>query len=97
MSGEADFDVAIVGAGFSGLWTAHYLKRLRPELRVALVEAEVAGFGASGRNGGWCIGLLAGIEGHLARYTRDDLRWLEPAECEARVRIPGALGAGATA
>jgi len=50
-------DVAIVGAGYTGLWTAYYLRRADPGLRVALVEAEVAGFGASGRNGGWCSGL----------------------------------------
>jgi glycine/D-amino acid oxidase-like deaminating enzyme len=50
-------DVAIVGAGFTGLWTAYYLQRADPSLRIALVEAEVAGFGASGRNGGWCSGL----------------------------------------
>jgi glycine/D-amino acid oxidase-like deaminating enzyme len=63
-------DVAIIGAGFSGLWTAYYLARLRPELRIAVLEAEVAGFGASGRNGGWCIGLLAGMEGLLAHTDR---------------------------
>jgi glycine/D-amino acid oxidase-like deaminating enzyme len=50
--------VAIVGAGYTGLWTAYYLRRADPGLRVALVEAEVAGFGASGRNGGWCSGLF---------------------------------------
>ena len=54
-------DVAIVGAGYTGLWTAYYLKSLEPGLRVAIVEAEVAGFGASGRNGGWCVGTLAGM------------------------------------
>lgn len=59
---EADIDVAIVGAGFTGLWTAYYLKRAQPELRIAMVEAEVAGFGASGRNGGWCFGESAGLD-----------------------------------
>jgi glycine/D-amino acid oxidase-like deaminating enzyme len=49
-----DVDVAIVGAGFTGLWTAYYLLRRRPLLRVALLERRIAGFGASGRNGGWC-------------------------------------------
>jgi hypothetical protein len=48
LDGDADADVAIVGAGFSGLWTAYYLKKLRPALRVAVLEAEVAGYGASG-------------------------------------------------
>ncbi|HXZ85529.1 MAG TPA: FAD-dependent oxidoreductase, partial [Myxococcota bacterium] len=70
LDGDLELDVAIVGAGFSGLWTAYYLARLRSELRIGIVEAEVAGFGASGRNGGWCIGLLAGIEGLLQREER---------------------------
>jgi glycine/D-amino acid oxidase-like deaminating enzyme len=49
--------VAIVGAGYTGLWTAYYLHRADPGLRLAVVESEFAGFGASGRNGGWCSGL----------------------------------------
>jgi glycine/D-amino acid oxidase-like deaminating enzyme len=63
---EDQVDVAIVGAGYTGLWTAYYLKTHAPELRVAVVEAEVAGFGASGRNGGWCEGFLAGLDSQLA-------------------------------
>lgn len=51
-------DVAIVGAGYTGLWTAYYLARADPTLRVVVLEAEVAGFGASGRNGGWCSALF---------------------------------------
>lgn len=47
-------DVAIVGAGFTGLWTAYYLKRLEPTIDVVVLERERVGFGASGRNGGWC-------------------------------------------
>jgi glycine/D-amino acid oxidase-like deaminating enzyme len=54
-------DVAIVGAGYTGLWTAYYLKQQEPSLDVAVYEAERAGFGASGRNGGWCIGLAWGL------------------------------------
>ena len=54
LPGAADVDVAIVGAGYTGLWTAYYLKKADPHLRVAVLEREVAGFGASGRNGGWC-------------------------------------------
>ncbi len=45
--------MCIVGAGFTGLWTAYYLKRAAPDLRVVVLEREFAGFGASGRNGGW--------------------------------------------
>ena len=54
LDGSVEFDVAILGAGFSGLWTAYYLLRRDPSLRVAVLEREIAGFGASGRNGGWC-------------------------------------------
>lgn len=53
-----DVDIAIVGAGYSGLWTAYYLKKLRPDARVAVIESNQVGFGASGRNGGWCSGFL---------------------------------------
>ncbi|WP_028534636.1 NAD(P)/FAD-dependent oxidoreductase [Paludibacterium yongneupense] len=67
LSGEREVDVAIIGAGYTGLWTAYYLKRQAPQLRVAVVEAQIAGFGASGRNGGWLIGELAGEDRLLAR------------------------------
>lgn len=53
LHGDANADVCIVGAGFTGLWTAYYLKRAQPDLDVVVVEKEFAGFGASGRNGGW--------------------------------------------
>jgi glycine/D-amino acid oxidase-like deaminating enzyme len=49
-----EVDIAILGAGYSGLWTAYYLNRANPDLRIAIVEKEIVGFGASGRNGGWC-------------------------------------------
>ncbi len=51
-------DVAIVGAGFTGLWTALYLLDADPTLDVVIIEAHHVGFGASGRNGGWCSPLL---------------------------------------
>jgi glycine/D-amino acid oxidase-like deaminating enzyme len=50
--------VVVVGAGLTGLWTAYYLRRADPRLRIAVLEREVAGFGASGRNGGWCSALF---------------------------------------
>ena len=58
LPGDITADVAIVGAGYTGLWTAYYLKQIDPSLRVVIVEAEFAGFGASGRNGGWLSALL---------------------------------------
>jgi len=51
-------DVAIVGGGLSGLWTAYYLSSLHPAAHIAVVEARRVGFGASGRNGGWCNGFF---------------------------------------
>lgn len=52
-----DVDVAIVGGGFTGLWTARELLRRDPSLQIALLEQSVCGFGASGRNGGWASAL----------------------------------------
>ncbi|HEY1834223.1 MAG TPA: FAD-binding oxidoreductase [Solirubrobacteraceae bacterium] len=60
LAGPLEVDVAIVGAGYTGLWTAYYLKRAQPSLSIAVLEREVAGFGASGRNGGWVSGFFAG-------------------------------------
>ena len=54
LDGSTEVDVAILGAGLTGLWTAWYLRRRDPSLRVLVVEREIAGFGASGRNGAWC-------------------------------------------
>jgi glycine/D-amino acid oxidase-like deaminating enzyme len=69
---DLDVDVAIVGAGYTGLWTAYYLSRADPSLRVAILEKEIAGFGASGRNGGWCSALFAASKEKLAaRHGRD--------------------------
>ena len=47
------FDIAIIGGGFSGLWSAYHLKQLQPSLKIAIFEQNYIGFGASGRNGGW--------------------------------------------
>ncbi|WP_116318387.1 NAD(P)/FAD-dependent oxidoreductase [Cupriavidus sp. P-10] len=55
---EVEADVAIVGAGYTGLWTAYYLLKAQPSLRVVLVEREIVGFGASGRNGGWASAIF---------------------------------------
>jgi len=60
-------DVAIAGAGLTGLWTAYYLASAQPGLRIAVCEREIAGFGASGRNGGWCSALFPAS---LAKLTR---------------------------
>ncbi len=67
LDGDHDADVAIVGAGFTGLWTAYSLAQRDPSLRIAVVEAEIAGYGASGRNGGF---VSAGIAGEAHVYNR---------------------------
>lgn len=59
LQGDTTADVAIIGAGYTGLWTAWYLKRARPDLTVRIVEKRFAGYGASGRNGGWLTGGMA--------------------------------------
>ena len=62
-------DVVIVGAGYTGLWTAYYLAQADPSLRIVILEANVAGFGASGRNGGWCSALFPASLDKIARVS----------------------------
>ena len=71
---DLDIDVAIIGAGYTGLWTAYYLKRQAPELSIAIIEAQTAGFGASGRNGGWLMGNLLGEDRLLADLSPEQRR-----------------------
>jgi len=72
LAGDTAVDVAIVGGGFTGLWTAYYLLGLDPSLRVLVVEREICGFGASGRNGGWCVGELASrLDSVIERVGRE--------------------------
>jgi glycine/D-amino acid oxidase-like deaminating enzyme len=72
LPGDLDCDVAIVGAGFTGLWSAYYLKSHQPDLRVAVLEAEVAGYGPSGRNGGWASsGISASPRAYERKSDRD--------------------------
>lgn len=65
LSADIQADIAIVGAGYTGLWTAYYLKQIDPALNIVLLEAEVAGYGASGRNGGWCSSHISSIDSWL--------------------------------
>ncbi|MGY2258982.1 NAD(P)/FAD-dependent oxidoreductase [Pseudomonas sp. SDO55104_S430] len=58
LEGSVEADVAIIGAGYTGLWTAYYLLKSDPSLRVVLVEKHEVGFGASGRNGGWASAIF---------------------------------------
>jgi len=73
LDGDVAADVAIVGAGYTGLWTAYYLQELQPDIAIVLIEAHVAGFGASGRNGGWASALFpASLEALTRISNRDD-------------------------
>lgn len=69
LQGDTDCDVAIVGAGMTGLWTAYALLDADPSLRVRVIEREVAGFGASGRNGGWVSAGIAGVAEEWAKHS----------------------------
>ncbi len=92
LPGPLQADVAIVGAGFTGLWTAFYLKRARPSLRIVVLEAEHAGFGASGRNGGWVSGFFSGRPALYERNGgREDLVRLQRAMFETVGEIGAVL------
>ena len=80
LEGRVEADVCIVGAGYTGLWTALALRRADPSLRVVVVEKETIGFGASGRNGGWVLGALVGSRaGWIARGGAEGAAALEHA------------------
>ncbi len=90
---DLQVDVCIVGAGFTGLWTAHALALADPTLRIAVLEREVAGFGASGRNGGWCSALFATSDSALVRrHGIDAMRAMRHAMQET-VDVVGASAA----
>ncbi len=100
-------DIAIVGAGLSGLWTAHHLHQLDPALRIAILEREVVGFGASGRNGGWLMaappadprvwerrfGLdqVRRAQGLLIEAVDEIAQELARLEIDARLRLGGSI------
>ncbi|MGW0879765.1 NAD(P)/FAD-dependent oxidoreductase [Streptomyces sp. NPDC002671] len=66
LTGDASADVVIVGGGYTGLWTAYYLKKAAPFLRITVLEQKFCGYGASGRNGGWLYNGIAGRD----RYAK---------------------------
>jgi glycine/D-amino acid oxidase-like deaminating enzyme len=107
LPGDTTCDVAIVGAGFTGLWTAWHLLQQEPGLRVVVLEREIAGWGASGRNGGWCSALFAaswsrvaaehGSDAALAlrraleRTVGDVAEWCRQYDVDADVAVGGTL------
>jgi glycine/D-amino acid oxidase-like deaminating enzyme len=89
LPGNRQYDVAIVGAGYTGLWAAWYLKTLAPDCSVCILEAQQVAYGASGRNGGWMMGafegeaaVLSGLQGELQRAAIDAVHSILP-EVEA--------------
>ncbi|MER5580962.1 FAD-dependent oxidoreductase [Streptomyces asoensis] len=66
LAGDVSRDVVIVGGGYTGLWTAYYLKKAVPGLRITVLEQRFCGYGASGRNGGWLYNGVAGRD----RYAK---------------------------
>ncbi|MET7450773.1 FAD-dependent oxidoreductase [Streptomyces sp. NPDC005574] len=71
LAGDASADVVIVGGGYTGLWTAYYLKKAAPSLRVTVLERRFCGYGASGRNGGWLYNGIAGRDRYARLHGRD--------------------------
>ncbi|MFB9580128.1 NAD(P)/FAD-dependent oxidoreductase [Streptomyces goshikiensis] len=68
LTGDTTADVVIVGGGYTGLWTAYYLKTAAPDLRVTVLEQKFCGYGASGRNGGWLYNGIAGRDRYAALH-----------------------------
>jgi len=94
LDGDTQADVVIVGAGLTGLWTAYYLLEADPSLDVLLVEQVVAGYGASGRAGGWCSAQLPVSGDALARaHGWDAAVAMRAAMRDAVVEVGGAAAA----
>jgi glycine/D-amino acid oxidase-like deaminating enzyme len=72
LRGDLTVDVAVIGAGYTGLWTAYYVASQAPDLRIAVIDAQTVGFGASGRNGGWCSATLPMSSAMIARRHGPD-------------------------
>jgi glycine/D-amino acid oxidase-like deaminating enzyme len=93
LPGDVNVDVAIVGAGYTGLWTAYALKQAEPSLRIVICEREVAGFGASGRNGGWCSSFFAGSPSAAMQQAMfDTLTEIERVVVKERIECDWARG-----
>jgi glycine/D-amino acid oxidase-like deaminating enzyme len=86
LAGDATADLAIVGGGYTGLWTALALRERAPELRVTLLESEICGHGPSGRNGGFVHGYWGSLPGILS--VLGDESALELAQAGEQI-IPG--------
>ncbi|CAN5123359.1 FAD-dependent oxidoreductase [soil metagenome] len=94
LPGSTQADVCIIGAGYTGLWTAYYLKKAAPRLRVVVLEQRFAGFGASGRNGGWLTNEITGGRGtYLKSHGRDAVGRLQTAMNDSVAEVIAVTGA----
>lgn len=95
LEGDLEVDVAIVGAGLTGLWTGWAIKDRDPSLEVVVLEAEEVGFGASGRNGGWLSGKTVGLRSVLEKSSgsRLDVQTADRAVSRAIHEVVSVLGA----
>ena len=87
LAGSVTADVCVVGGGLLGLWTALEVREQAPDARVALIEAEACGFGASGRNGGWMTSWWDELAGLEARFGAKEARWLAARSSDAIDRV----------
>ncbi|MEF9884421.1 NAD(P)/FAD-dependent oxidoreductase [Streptomyces sp. P9-A4] len=85
LPGDITADVCVVGGGYTGLWTAYYLKKAVPFLNITVLEAKFCGYGASGRNGGWLYNGIAGRDRYAKLHGH-----------EAAVRLQHAMNATVT-
>lgn len=88
LEGEYSADVAIVGGGFVGLWTALTLKERDPNINVVILEQDICGGGASGRNGGFVMSWWPKIGSLLSFCTKEQALFL----AHAAERAIGELG-----
>ncbi|MFI5545126.1 NAD(P)/FAD-dependent oxidoreductase [Streptomyces sp. NPDC051815] len=87
LTAHATADVVIVGGGYTGLWTAYYLKRAAPDLRITVLEQKFCGYGASGRNGGWLYNGIAGRDRYAAVHGRQAAQRLQRAMNETVTEV----------
>lgn len=96
LAGDREADICIIGAGYTGLWTAYYLKKADPALDIVIVEREFAGFGASGRNGGWLSGAFGwSRDKYLKTSSRGaviDMQRAMAGTVDEVIRVAGAEG-----
>jgi glycine/D-amino acid oxidase-like deaminating enzyme len=95
LAGDASADVVIVGGGYTGLWTAYYLKQAAPFLRITVLEQRFCGYGASGRNGGWLYNGVAGRDRYARLHGHEAAVRLQRAmndTVDEVVRVAGAEG-----